>query len=187
MRSRKIDFLFRLVIFVRYQNKNISYESKLFSSNKLSNLSCSYEPISCISRSRIQFEQITFLKQSILNTSQCCLHSITEQPMICPQSPHSAHYILSILCFLIGLILILFGIITQLHQTDYLKSSDKHKNNSLDTILNFRFSTGTIRSSIERTTPVDYDILTQTISHHTTPNISPNNDLLLFIQINKNK
>jgi hypothetical protein len=175
-------FFFLLVIFVRYEDKNISYESKLFSSNNYLNSSCSYEPTSCTSYSRIQFEQITFLKQYVLNsfqTNQCCLHSITQQPIICHYSPNSTYNILSILCFLIGFILILLGILTQLHLTNYLQSSDKPKENFLDTILNFHFSTGTIRSSIERTTPVNYDILTQTISRHTTPKIYPNDNLFL--------
>jgi hypothetical protein len=73
--------------------------------------------------------------------------------------------------------------ITQLHLNNYFKSSHKPEQDFLDTILNFRFSNGTIRSSIEKPTPVNYDILTQTLSHHNTPSttkITRNDNLLLF-------
>lgn len=100
--------------------------------------------------------------------------------MICQIStPYSTSIIFIIICLIIGFILILIGIVTQLHLNDYLKSSSKPEKDFLDTI----FSIGTIRSSIERSTPVSYDILTQTISHHNTPSTTKtyqNNDLLLF-------
>ena len=184
-------FLFSyIVIFVRYYYNNTFFESKLSSSQNYLDSSCSYEPTSCISRSRIQFEQITFLKEFAQNTSetnQCCLHPLTKQPILCHHSLNSTSYYLGILsiilCFLIGLILILLGLVTQLHLNDYFKSSHKSEEDFLDTILNFQFSHGTIRSSIEKITPVNYDILTQTISHHNTPSTIktyPNDNLLLF-------
>ena len=89
--------------------------------------------------------------------------------MICLDSLNSLQYSISIISIIIGFVLILIGIITQLHINNYLKSDHKHEKDFLETILNFHFSNGTIRSSIEKTTPVDYDILTQTISHHNTP------------------
>ncbi|CAF4111667.1 unnamed protein product, partial [Rotaria sp. Silwood1] len=160
------------------------------------NSSCSYEPSSCISRSRIQNEQITFLKTIMFNHSklnQCCLHSLTQQPIICNNYLNSIQHSISIIsivmCFLIGLILIFVGIITHLHLNNYFKSSQKHED-FLDTILNFHFSNGTIGSAIEKTTPVNYDILTQTISHHNTPSttkVYPNDDLLLFDIDEENK
>jgi len=64
-----------------------------------------------------------------------------------------------------------------------LKSSHKTEEDFFDTILNFHLSNGTIQSSIDKTTPVNYDILTQTISYHNTPSttkIYPNDNLLLF-------
>jgi hypothetical protein len=86
-------------------------------------------------------------------------------------------------CFIIGLILILIGIQIQLHLNNYFKSHHQHEEDFLNTILNFHFSNGTIRSSIEKITPVNYDILTQTMSHHNTPSttkIHPNQNSLLF-------
>ncbi|CAF3322291.1 unnamed protein product [Rotaria sp. Silwood1] len=184
------------IIFVRYHYNNFSYESKLFPNNINLNSSCSYEPSSCISRSRIQNEQITFLKTIMFNHSklnQCCLHSLTQQPIICNNYLNSIQHSISIIsivmCFLIGLILIFMGIITHLHLNNYFKSSQKHED-FLDTILNFHFSNGTIGSAIEKTTPVNYDILTQTISHHNTPSttkVYPNDDLLLFDIDEENK
>ncbi|CAF0795952.1 unnamed protein product [Rotaria sordida] len=185
------------IVFVRYHYNNFSYESKLFPYNINLNSSCSYEPSSCISRSRIQNEQITFLKTIIFNHSkinQCCLHSLTQQPIICYNYFNSIQYSISItsiiMCFLIGLIFIFIGTITHLHLNNYLKSPYKHEENFLDTILNFHFSNGTIGSVIEKTTPVNYDILTQTISHHNTPSttkIYPNDNLLLFDIDEENK
>ncbi|CAF2998992.1 unnamed protein product [Rotaria socialis] len=178
------------IVFVHYDYNNLSYESKLFPFNPNINSSCSYEPSSCTSRLRIQLEQITFLKKLDFNRSkidQCCLHSLTQQPIICKNHLNSTQYSISILsiiiCFLIGLIFISIGIITQLHLNDYLKSSHKHDEDFLDTILNFHFSNGTLGSGIERATPVNYDILTQGLSHQNTPSttkIHQNDDLLLF-------
>jgi hypothetical protein len=54
---------------------------------------------------------------------------------------------------------------------NYLTNHDKHEEEFLDTILNLQFSNGTIRSSIDKSTPVNYDLLTQTMSHHSTPSI----------------
>jgi len=66
---------------------------------------------------------------------------------------------------------------------NYFKSYHKNKENFLDRILNFHFSNGTIQSSIDKITPVNYDILTQTISQHNTPSttkIYPNENFFLF-------
>lgn len=43
---------------------------------------------------------------------------------------------------------------------NYFQSDHKHKKDFLNTILNFHLSNGTIGSSIDKTTPVNYGILT---------------------------
>lgn len=182
---------------MRYHYKNVRYESKLFSLNDDLNSSCSYEPASCTSRSRLQFEQMTFLKNIINNDSKinhCCLHLLTQKPFICYNYINTVEYSISIVsmifCFLIGFILIIFGIIIQLHFNNYLKSSNKHEEDFLDTILNCHLSNGTMRSVMEKPTPVNYDIITQTLSHHNTPSttkVYPNDNLLLFDIDEENK
>lgn len=97
---------------------------------------------------------------------------------------------LIIMCSIIGFILIFLGILTQLYLTDYLKASHKHKEDALDTILNFHFSSGTVESNIEKTKPINYDILTQAISHQNTPSmtkIDADHDSLLFDIDEENK
>ncbi len=111
--------------------------------------------------------------------------------MICPNYLNSTQYSFSIIiiliCCSIGFVLILIGIITQLHLNDYLKTPHKHEEDFLNTILNFHFSNGTIRSSIERTTPVNYDILTSRHNTPSTTHVYPNDNLLLFDIEEENK
>lgn len=183
----KYVIIFAIVAFVNYSYENKLYESQLYSLNHYSNFSCSYEPLSCVSLSRIHFEQEIFLENYVFNHTQCCFHSSTNKPIICPTYLDSFHYILSILsiiiCFLIGFIGILIGILSQFHLNNYFKSQDRQQENFFDTILNYPSSNENLQSSFEKVTPVNYDILTQTISQHNTPLVSktyPNKNLLLF-------
>ena len=73
------------------------------------------------------------------------------------------------------------GIVTQFHLNNYFKNFEKYKGNLFDTILNFRLSNGTIQTTLDKTKPVNYDILTQTIrSTPSTIKLDPHDDLFLF-------
>jgi len=160
--------------------------------NHYSKFSCSYEPCSCVSSSRIHLEQKLFLENyAFANHTQCCLHLTANQPIICPIYLNSLQYTLGIIsiiiCFFIGFIGILIGLLIQCHLNNYFKIQDRQADNFFDTILNYPSSHDNQQSSFEKITPVNYDILTQTISQHNTPLINrtnPNRNLLLF-DINK--